>query len=78
MDAGHEQEFYRVAPGCVVTIDLDPGIVVGDVFDNGDQVFTRVRMTDGSGSTRDLDPVAASEALADLLHLTAPTNGTDR
>ncbi|WP_262401676.1 DUF4132 domain-containing protein [Actinomadura sp. CNU-125] len=71
MDAGIENEFSHTGTGCGVVIDLDPGISVGDPED---QIFRRVRLV----STRDLDPVAVSEVLADLARVTARTEEATR
>ncbi|MBE1537268.1 DUF4132 domain-containing protein [Actinomadura algeriensis] len=78
LDAGVEAWISRrVGPGRFVVIDLDPGITVGYPDEFGDQTLA-VRITerpdaryfsrDDATSLRfgDLDPVTASEILADL------------
>ncbi|MBE8525844.1 DUF4132 domain-containing protein [Amycolatopsis sp. H6(2020)] len=80
-DAGIECWISRPAPGGVsVVVDLDPGIAVGDVTWEPEQVLGTIWLDDTggghwrrSGSARpfgDLDPVTASEVLADLEGLT--------
>ncbi|MEW2352950.1 DUF4132 domain-containing protein [Spirillospora sp. NPDC029432] len=63
LDAGIELEFTHPGPGCGVVIDLHPGLPVGEPED---QIFSRVRLV----STHDLDPVAVSEVLTDLVNVT--------
>ncbi|MGW1956580.1 DUF4132 domain-containing protein [Streptomyces sp. NPDC001920] len=82
-DAGVERWFSkRVDDGVYLVIDLDPGIPVGWVDGLGDQTFRAVwldtRPDDYYERSRrfphrfaGLDPVAASEILADLTEVTA-------
>jgi hypothetical protein len=82
-DAGVERWFYRpIDDGRYLVIDLDPGIPVGWVDGLGDQTFRAVwldtRPDDYSEHHRryplrfaGLDPVVASELLADLTEVTA-------
>ncbi|MGV9364037.1 DUF4132 domain-containing protein [Amycolatopsis sp. NPDC003731] len=80
-DAGIECWISRPAPGGFsVVVDLDPGIAAGDVTWEPEQVLGAIWLDDTGGghwrrlgSTRpfgDLDPVTASEVLADLEGLT--------
>ena len=80
-DAGIECWISRPAPGGVsVVVGLDPGIAVGDVTWEPEQVLGTIWLDDTggghwrrSGSARpfgDLDPVTTSEVLADLEGLT--------
>jgi hypothetical protein len=80
-DAGVEWGIVRPSPGGVVVIDLDPGIAVGamDVFP--EQKLAGIRLeAEGSDGWRyhatprefgELDPVTASELLAELTEVTA-------
>ncbi|QFG20441.1 DUF4132 domain-containing protein [Actinomadura sp. WMMB 499] len=88
-DAGVEVWISRrVGPKRHLVIALDPGIPVGSPDLLGDQVLTDVRLAERpgdhfwrteapSGRFGDLDPVIASEVLADLTHLTE-SNGASR
>ena len=80
-DAGVERWFSReVGPNCFVVLDLDPGIAVGYVEEFPEQtlrtVWVNTRPDDHWPSRTtslrfgDLDPVTASEVLADLTELT--------
>ncbi|MFI6520317.1 DUF4132 domain-containing protein [Spirillospora sp. NPDC050679] len=83
MDAGQQQWISRrVAPDRHLVISLDPGIPIGDPEMLGDgQNLADVRLAAHPGRYRtdqdtpfrfgDLDPVTASETLADLVRLTA-------
>ncbi|MEU5878887.1 DUF4132 domain-containing protein [Spirillospora sp. NPDC047279] len=61
-------------------IDLDPGIVIGEIDALGDQTLAVLTLTErpggylpakeGLSDVRDLDPIIASELIADLLELT--------
>ncbi|MFC0429862.1 DUF4132 domain-containing protein [Kutzneria buriramensis] len=80
-DAGVEWGIVRPSPGGVVVIDLDPGIAVGamDVFP--EQTLSAIRLeAEGSDGWRyhaqprefgELDPITASELLAELTEVTA-------
>ncbi|MGW1188180.1 DUF4132 domain-containing protein [Streptomyces sp. NPDC002559] len=81
-DAGVECWMSRPAgAGRYLVIDLDPGIAVGMVDELGDQTLEAVRIGSSPGYYRpgddhplrlgDLDPVLASELLADLTEVTA-------
>ncbi|MFJ5881623.1 DUF4132 domain-containing protein [Kitasatospora cineracea] len=82
-DAGVECWFSKPLPdGRHLVIELDPGIAVGIVNELGDQSFDAVWLGPSPGGYRpnrrdyrdrlgDLDPVVASELLADLEELTA-------
>ncbi|MDK0524405.1 DUF4132 domain-containing protein [Streptomyces sp. ML-6] len=81
-DAGVECWISRPAgPGRYLVIDLDPGIAVGMVNELGDQTLEAVRIDSSPDYYRtgddhplrlgDLDPVLASELLADLTEVTA-------
>ncbi|MGW1358230.1 DUF4132 domain-containing protein [Streptomyces chartreusis] len=81
-DAGVERWFSRrIDDGRYLVIDLDPGIAVGMVDMLGDQTFRAVWLDRSPGDhypRRDyplrfagLDPVIASEILADLTEVTA-------
>lgn len=69
-----------VSGGRAVVLDLSPGIQVGMVHEFPDQVIHQVRLEDDahlewwselpSLPIEDLDPITASELLADLAHLT--------
>ncbi|MEU9116314.1 DUF4132 domain-containing protein [Streptomyces sp. NPDC048483] len=83
-DNGVQGWISRVtSDGRAVVVDLDPGIVVGSPDYWEEQTIRRVwlhngtRLSWGTDSTalplRALDPVTASEVLADLADLTAPT-----
>ncbi|MEW2352951.1 DUF4132 domain-containing protein [Spirillospora sp. NPDC029432] len=90
MEVGLERWISRPLPhGRHLLLSLDPGFVVGDPHGQGDQTLVDVRLSnhpyyDGRGHPAPhtafgaLDPVTASEILADLVHLTAPTDGTAR
>ncbi len=77
LDAGVERWISRPVPGGFVVLDLDPGIVVGEVDFNPEQTirkaFLAVEETShclarlASRDFPDLDPVTASEVLADLV-----------
>ncbi|OLT28245.1 hypothetical protein BJF79_41840 [Actinomadura sp. CNU-125] len=70
-DAGVEDRITRrLDDRRHVIVELEPGIPVGDPDRHGDQTLADVRFTEPPG---DLDPMLASEALADLLHLTGRT-----
>ncbi|XVQ08388.1 DUF4132 domain-containing protein [Spirillospora sp. CA-255316] len=81
LDGGGERWISRAVPGGLhVVIDLHPGISVGYVEDSGDQALRAVWINDHPtdyhrGAQRhtfgELDPVAASEVLADLTWLSA-------
>ncbi|WP_328873631.1 DUF4132 domain-containing protein [Streptomyces sp. NBC_00287] len=81
-DAGVERWFFRrIDEGRYLVIDLDPGIAVGAVDMLGDQTFNAVwlnttpddywRNRKNDLSFAGLDPVIASELLADLTEVTA-------
>ncbi|WP_083733696.1 DUF4132 domain-containing protein [Actinomadura sp. CNU-125] len=89
MDAGLERCVSReLAPDRHLVVSIEPGIPVGDPYDQGDQTLVRVGLADrldGYGTREnpslrfgDLDPAILSEVLADLLHLTSPTRGPAR
>ncbi|GLY05106.1 DUF4132 domain-containing protein [Actinoplanes sp. NBRC 101535] len=81
-DAGIQGRIeLTIAPGLEVGVDLEPGIVVGDVTHFPEQKLTDVYLHDGTGSGRGADgrgrvplsalsAVAASELLRDLTELT--------
>ncbi|WP_067824127.1 DUF4132 domain-containing protein [Actinomadura kijaniata] len=77
-DGGVADHIARPAPGGLhVVIDLDPGVVAGHPADSGDQLLDRVRICedlegrdDATHAFGELDPVTASEVLADLAGLT--------
>jgi hypothetical protein len=82
-DAGIEQWLSReVGPGCFLVLDLEPGIAAGRVEEFSEQTLRTVRLGGCPGGHRpsrspaprfaDLDPVTASEILADLTQLTRP------
>ncbi|MFC5751526.1 DUF4132 domain-containing protein [Actinomadura rugatobispora] len=81
LDAGGERWISRPVPGGLhVVIDLDPGISVGWVEGSGEQTLRYVWLNDHPtdfyrGARRHtfggLDPVAASEVVADLTWLSA-------
>ncbi|WP_222108499.1 DUF4132 domain-containing protein [Streptomyces cupreus] len=81
-DAGVERWFHRrIDEGRYLVIDLDPGIAVGAVDMLGDQTFHAVwlnttpddywRNRKNDLSFAGLDPIIASELLADLTEVTA-------
>jgi hypothetical protein len=71
MDAGFQRDLHRDLPcGRSVTIELEPGIAIGNVDDNGDQQLKEIRLNDTAQTFADLDPVTLSELLGDLVHLT--------
>jgi predicted DNA-binding WGR domain protein len=81
-DAGVERWFSReVGPNRFVVLDLDPGIAVGLVDEFPEQTLRAVWLNTGPDDYRpsrttslrfgDLDPVMASEVLADLAELTS-------
>ncbi|MFE6173427.1 WGR and DUF4132 domain-containing protein [Streptomyces sp. NPDC056464] len=81
-DAGVERWFHRrIDAGSYLVIELDPGIAVGMVDEFGDQTFETVWLDDSPGDFAPrhdyplrfagLDPVVASEILADLTEVTA-------
>ncbi|WP_026405397.1 DUF4132 domain-containing protein, partial [Actinomadura rifamycini] len=84
-DAGVEPWISRrLAPDRVLVVDLEPGIPVGSPDLLGDQRLAGVRLARHPGAPPrgtdpsprgDLDPVLASEVLADLASLTDATNG---
>ncbi|MGW5637578.1 DUF4132 domain-containing protein, partial [Streptomyces sp. NPDC003832] len=81
-DAGVERWFHRrIDEGRHLVVDLDPGITVGAVDMLGDQTFQAVSLNTtpddywrsgdrGRLSFAGLDPVTASELLADLTEVT--------
>ncbi|WP_067480527.1 DUF4132 domain-containing protein [Actinomadura hibisca] len=72
MDAGVQETISRALPGGrEVTVLLDPGIPVGYVEGAGDQRIEDVMVVPGVFG--DLDPVAASEVLADLAEIVRET-----
>lgn len=67
-DAGVQNSVIQTLPsGAEVSIDLDPGIPVGEPDMLGDQTIQRVELS--SGTYGDIDPVLISEILADLTEL---------
>ncbi|GHG95803.1 DUF4132 domain-containing protein [Streptomyces lanatus] len=81
-DAGVERWFSRrIDGGKYLVIELDPGIAVGMVDELGDQTFRAVWLDDSPGDHyprrnyplrfAGIDPVIASEILADLTEVTA-------
>jgi hypothetical protein len=85
LDGGWQGWLYRqVAADRYVIVDLDPGLVVGDVNANPEQELAAVVISsrpdvywhehDTSAVFGDLAPVMASEVLADLTELTADTS----
>lgn len=67
-DAGVQNSVIQTLPsGAEVSIDLDPGIPVGEPDMLGDQTIQRVWLS--SGTYGDIDPVLISEILADLTEL---------
>ncbi|MBL3745706.1 hypothetical protein IQ261_15720, partial [Mycobacteroides abscessus subsp. massiliense] len=67
-DAGVQNSVIQALPsGAEVSIDLDPGIPVGEPDMLGDQTIQRVELS--SGTYGDIDPVLISEILADLTEL---------
>ncbi|MGI5163267.1 DUF4132 domain-containing protein [Spirillospora sp. CA-253888] len=79
-DAGGEPFVFKPLPGGLhLVADLYPGLIVGYVAEHEEQRIERVRLTDDPGrywrtddpphTFADLDPVAASELLADLATL---------
>ncbi|MBE1537269.1 DUF4132 domain-containing protein [Actinomadura algeriensis] len=87
-DAGVEAWISRrVAPDRHLVVRLDPGIPAGSPDLLGDQVLASVRLADSPGGywsegkpylLGELDPVIASEVIADLTHLTGPADGASR
>ncbi|RAG85811.1 DUF4132 domain-containing protein [Streptacidiphilus pinicola] len=82
-DAGVERWFSKkLADGCYLVIELSMGIAVGMVNEFPDQTFETVWLAASPGDHMprwdythlfgDLDPIAASELLADLEAVTAP------
>ncbi|WP_242895020.1 DUF4132 domain-containing protein [Actinomadura litoris] len=83
MDAGIQGAIHRAAPGGLhVNVRLDPGVPVGRVDEGGDQRLAEIRLDDRPEDGRwspgragrpfgDLDPVTASEVLADLAAATS-------
>ena len=82
MDAGVERWISRkVGPEAYLVIDLDPGIAVGMVAELGDQTLSTLWLNDQPQDFwrnrkitlrfADIDPVTASELLADLTELTS-------
>ncbi|PRY41731.1 DUF4132 domain-containing protein [Umezawaea tangerina] len=77
-DAGVECWITRPVPGGSLVVNLDPGIPVGVVTLFEEQCLTAVWLNDRGGDWRprgsrtfgELDPVTASEVLADLSSLT--------
>ncbi|TDD81051.1 DUF4132 domain-containing protein [Actinomadura rubrisoli] len=78
MDAGIQSCVFREVPGGLfVTIKLNPGVPIGRVDDGGDQRLEEIRLDDRPDDDRsspqragrpfgELDPVTASEVLAEL------------
>ncbi len=67
-DAGVQNSVIQTLPsGAEVSIDLDPGIPVGEPDMLGDQTIQRVWLS--SGTYGDIDSVLISEILADLTEL---------
>jgi hypothetical protein len=58
-------------PSGTVMVELDPGIPVGDVMRSEQQTLTAVVLGGGPRTFGDLDPISASEVLADLTSLTS-------
>ncbi|GAA2459524.1 hypothetical protein GCM10010191_94760 [Actinomadura vinacea] len=81
LDAGGERWISRPVPGGLhAVIGLNPGIIVGNVDQSGDQVLDHVWVSDvptdhyfrqHRHTFGELDPVTASEVLADLSWLAA-------
>lgn len=83
-DAGVERWFSKkLTEGCYLVIELEEGIAVGMVNEFPDQTFEKVWLAASPGDYMprwnnytqlfgSLDPVAASELLADLEEVTAP------
>ncbi|GAA3058346.1 hypothetical protein Aglo01_63510 [Actinokineospora globicatena] len=78
MDAGVEPWFLRPLPGGgSISVALEPGIAVGSMDVFPEQTLTQIWVDPGSGSWNprgertfgELDPVTASEVLADLTSL---------
>ncbi|WNV84677.1 DUF4132 domain-containing protein [Umezawaea sp. Da 62-37] len=78
-DAGVECWITRPVPGGTLVVNLDPGIAVGVVTMFEEQRLTNVWLNDRGGDWRprgsrtfgELDPITASEVLADLSSLTS-------
>ncbi len=71
MDAGIENEIIRPLPGGgTVEAALDPGIPVGTPDELGPQTLREVALFRGRRTFAELDPVTASELLAELASLT--------
>ncbi|MFD0851013.1 DUF4132 domain-containing protein, partial [Actinomadura adrarensis] len=82
MDAGIQHCVYRPLPGGLyVNIRLDPGIAISDPDDLGGSRLAEIMLDDGPADGQwmnregrpfgDLDPVDASELLADLIRMAA-------
>ncbi|MBE1537273.1 DUF4132 domain-containing protein [Actinomadura algeriensis] len=75
-DAGIHDWFSRRLPGGRgLMLGFEPGIAVSMPLDGRFLTLSGVSL---NGRFGDLDAVLVSELLTDLLHLTAPTNGTPR
>ncbi|MCS7480596.1 DUF4132 domain-containing protein [Umezawaea endophytica] len=72
MDAGIENEITRPLPGGgTIEITLDPGLVIGEPHESGPQLLREVYLVGTKHTFADLNPVTASEVLAELATLTA-------
>lgn len=70
-DGGYETNLSKPLPGGrEFTVDIEPGIYLGDVQPTEKQHLIGLRLT-GVDSFTDLDPITASELIADLTELTA-------
>jgi hypothetical protein len=71
MDAGIENEISRPLPGGgAIEVTLDPGLVIGEPHEAGSQVLREVHLVGATRTFADLDPVTASEVLAEFATLT--------
>ena len=69
-EGGIRYSIGLATPSGTVTVELDPGIPVGNVMANEQQTLTPV-LSDGPRTFGDLNPISASEVLADLISLTS-------
>ncbi|WP_433475238.1 DUF4132 domain-containing protein [Spirillospora sp. CA-142024] len=67
--AGYSGMFRVLPTGRRVLVDLEPGLPFGAPDDEPEQRITTVQLTDGPARFGELDPVTASELIADLTAL---------